>query len=939
MAQEVIASQDRIKFFESKIRPLLIEHCVDCHAVDSDASGGLLLDSRDGWQVGGASGNSIIPGDPESSLAFQAISYSNPDLQMPPDGKLSQEEINAFRDWISDGAFDPRRGTATLNSQSGLPVERAHEHWAYRKFQRPQVPSSSNAANPIDAFIDSRLREEGFQAAPLSKPESLIRRLHFDLTGLPPSPELIHEIQHSSREQFDEIYSQTVERLLASPRFGEKFARNWMDVVRYADSITLRGFVLPNAWRYRDYLIDAFSQDRSFATMIHEQLAGDLLAAKTHDVSEKRKQLVATGFLVLGNTNLEQQDKTQLEMDYIDEQLEVMGRAFLAQTIGCARCHDHKFDPIPTQDYYALAGILRSSVALKHDNVSKWIDKELPLDAKDQSYFTALKIVKGSIESNLQEHEQSLSQVALKPRIAPEELEGVVVDSSNAELIGNWRKSTWATPIVGEHYLVAGESGSDNSTATFAPKDLSPGTYEVRIAYTAYSNRAQNASVSVFGAEGEKSFRVDQRNKGDNYPWFSLGKHRFEEDGQAYVLVSASKANGVVIADAVQFLPVDDENQALTSSSDDKKLFGAPPTSVKELEKISKQIDKIFANKPQVITLFEGRDTQDIPIHIRGDVHNLGAVVPRGFLSAIPTETSSPNAFSAREVTTDRNAPAPNRQDLARWMTQKQNPLTSRVYANRVWSWLMGQGLVPSINNFGTTGQAPSHPELLNWLAAELSDNDWSTKHVVRLIVHSNAYRRKADFASKTAMQLDPENTYYWRGQVRRLTPEEIRDAMLLSSGELDTIMKGSLIRKGTKADYNYNHETTRRSIYHPVFRNSLPPLFAAFDFADTSVSIGDRPRSTVATQALALNNHPWVRSRAEAAASRLLKKYNITNNSLNGADALVRELYQTCLGRSADDDELQFALDFLETQENAQDSLTIFIHAIYGSLDFRFLD
>ncbi len=323
------------------------------------------------------------------------MEYGNPNLQMPPEGKLSAEVIERFKLWIAAGASDPRTESTTAKKQStALPLERATEHWAYRPIQRPTVPlppallptsTASACATPIDSFLQRKQREAGLEAARPADDAVLIRRLFFDLHGLPPAPE---EIQRYLEDSNLNKYERLVERLLASPRFGERMARHWMDVARYAESITLRGFVLPQAWRYRDYLISSFNADRSFAEMIQEQVAGDLLDHP--DLERRQQQQVATAFLALGNTNLEEQDKTLLEMDHIDEQLEVIGKAFMGQTLGCARCHDHKFDPIPTSDYYALAGIFRSTKAMEHDNVSKWIERPLLLPPQEKTRLDQL---------------------------------------------------------------------------------------------------------------------------------------------------------------------------------------------------------------------------------------------------------------------------------------------------------------------------------------------------------------------------------------------------------------------------------------------------------------------------------------------------------------------------------------------------------------------
>ena len=357
VASAASADADRRQFFEDKIRPALATHCYECHSFDTEASGGLRLDTRLGWQMGGDLGPAIVPGDPVTSRLIQAIEYNDPDLQMPPDGKLPQSVIDDLRRWIQDGAVDPREAASAPDSSVRRPALRpdeAQQHWAYRPIQRPEVPCPTDVSDktdlsykvqlqPIDCFLAVGWNRAGDVSAPASR-AALIRRLTFDLHGLPPTPAEVAAFCQDSRPA---AYRRLVDRLLASPRFGVRFARRWLDVARYAESLTLRGFVLPDAWRYRDYCIQAFNQDRPFDEVIREQIAGDLMDSP--DLHRRQQQLIAVTFLLMGNTNLEDQDKQQLEMDVVDEQLETLGRAFLPQTIRCARCHDHKFDPIHTR--------------------------------------------------------------------------------------------------------------------------------------------------------------------------------------------------------------------------------------------------------------------------------------------------------------------------------------------------------------------------------------------------------------------------------------------------------------------------------------------------------------------------------------------------------------------------------------------------------------
>ncbi len=938
---------EAVRFFEQNIRPLLIKHCQECHAHDTQASGGLRLDSRAGWQSGGESGPAIAPGDPGHSLLWRAISYEDPDLQMPPAGKLSAQELHDIQTWIQNQAVDPREEPiAAQPTHQPLTPPDAQQHWAYRPLQRPPVPESeTNDTNPIDRFIDHELQARGITALDQATSAALWRRLHDDLSGLP--PEFSRELpSDSSSSEFQQRYLAQVEKLLVSETFGEKFARHWMDVVRYADSVTLRGFVLPNAWRYRDYLIEAYNLDKPFDQMIVEQIAGDRLPSPSDDeitdpvtLHRYRQALIATTFLTLGNTNLETQDKRALELDYIDEQLDVIGQAFLAQTISCARCHDHKFDPIPTRDYYALAKILDGSIGLVHDNVSTWVETPLPLSAEEE-------IVRANLVSKISAADQELA--ILKTKLAPiaqqknirvDSLPGVVLDDDQAQLVGDWVVSQHTAPFLEAGYRHDAATSRGQKTATFQTQTLPAGNYDVRMSYSLGSNRATNVMVDVFSADGQTTLRVNQQERPNvDGMWHSLGSFRFETNGQAYVMISNQDADGHVIIDGVQFLPIAEvsspkESKQADSSptaTDHEKPSTDPSAEIREavarLEGERRQWQQQLDALPKFMSLRLKAEPSTLPILIRGDHKRPGPVVDRGFLSAngFPETRSIPETSDGR-------------LELAHWLTDRRNPLTARVYANRVWSWLMGQGLVHSLNNLGTTGSPPTHPELLDWLACELIDNKWSTKHLVRLIVTSKAYRRSMTQRTSDA---DPNNQWYGAGHRRRLSVEALRDSMLLISGELDQQRGGSTVSSGTAADYDYQHESLRRSIYQPVFRNALPALFGEFDFADPGRSIGQRNRTTIPAQGLALLNSTWVSARAKATAQRLREKCRESLASEANANVLVQTAYQQCLGRLASEEELRIGRVYLETiGPEGDDPLVDLVQALFGSLEFRFLE
>ncbi len=941
---------DQVDFFEKRIRPALVKYCYECHAAETEASGGLLLDSQPGIAKGGDSGAAVIPGQPNSSRLMEAIGYKNLTLQMPPEGRLPQEVISDFRKWIESGAVDPRTtAVGVLKSKStGLALSEAGKHWAYRPIADPSIPGPSttkSSTTPIDRFIDRRLSEAGLQGAGPAQATAIIRRLTFDLHGLPPTAD---EIARFVSDHSVDAYDRLVDRLLASPRFGERMARHWMDVVRYGESVTLRGFVFKDAWRYRDYLIESFGSDRPTNKLLKEQIAGDLM--QSADRHERAMQITAGTFLTLGNSNFEEQDKKQLEMDFVDEQLDVIGRVYLGQTIGCARCHDHKFDPIPVRDYYAMAGILKGSRAFDHSNLSKWLLKPLPVPDAVQQRFTHLETELVGLNKRSSELKKLLGNSGVQDRkqISAKQLDGIVIDDVQAKKVGYWRESSASKPYVGSGYIHDDHADQGTKSVTFEPKLLPPGTYQVRVSYSPGSNRASNANFKVFSADGEREVLVDQSQlPPEEGLWFSLGNYRFEPNGQAFVIVSNTNADGHVIADCVQFLPVAPvakvaQQQPIASGAGAKDAGNENATGdelpseeirqrKQELAGVERQIKEIeseLATRPVAMGIEEQLPAKDIAIHVRGSVHTLGEVVPRGFLQAV----SNGKPVVLGEHTSGR-------VEMADWLSSNDNPLTSRVYVNRVWYWMMGEGLVDTVDNFGTTGQTPSHPELLDWLAVRFQEGEWSTKKLVRQLVMSDVYRRSVVEPSQLANSSDPANRLYWRSNARRVDVESLRDAMLAISGELQYIPGGPTYRDDIRDDYAYHHLSSLRTVYHPVFRNSLPELFEAFDFPNPSMPSGRRARSTVAPQALILMNNPWVEARSKAAAERIVQQAETGNDR-----AWIELAYVLCYGRAPTQGELARCLEFMQDPTASSPSakrlaLEQLLQSMFASIDFRFLE
>lgn len=923
-----------LEFFEQKIRPVLEKHCVECHsqgAVDAKKlKGGLRVDSRDGLLRGGDSGPAIVPNKPGDSLLLQALRYES--TQMPPSGKLSERIIADFERWITKGAADPRTQVASPKAANGIDIDQGRRHWSYQPLRNPPIPDFASplasSRSPVDQFVLAKLQNEKRQCTERADRGTLVRRVYFDLAGLPPSPD---DIDAFVADESPDAFERVVDRLMASPHFGARWGRHWLSVARFAESVTLRGLIQPEAWRYRDYVIDSFNADLPFDRFVIEQLAGDLIPAES--LTDRQRQLVATTYLTLGNHNLEEQDKQQLRMDVVDEQLDAIGKGFLAQTIGCARCHDHKFDPIPTKDYYAMAGILANVKTLEDANVSKWLELPLPLEPVHESELAQHESAVAAIQSKLdtvKKAQQKLQKAASRLVVVSKTLQGIIVDDRQAKVVGDWQQSQSIQPYIDEGYLHDRNSGKGDKTITLLPELPKAGRYEVRLAYTAGDNRCDAVPVTVMSADGEKTIFVNQKQQPPIDGLFvSLGQFRFELNGQGFVIVSTGGTTGHVIVDAAQFLPVESTAEAQAASQSDPK--GLSKLEQEEMSRLNQEVQSLqqelkrlqsnSPHRPRFMSVQEQPKATDLRVHIRGTVHNLGDVVPRGFMQV---------------ATNGEPVPLPTtvsgRRELGEWIVSHDNPLTARVLANRVWLWMFGAGLVRSPDNFGTTGESPTHPELLDWLAVRLHQRHWSMKSLIREIVQTRTYMQSSE-SNVENMRWDPDNRWLSHQTRRRLDAECLLDAILTVSGQRDDEIGGNTIPAGKAEDYGYVHRSNRRAAYWPVFRNALPEIFEIFDFADPSLPSGSRSVSTVASQSLFFMNDDWVATQSKQSASRFLAEPHRDNA------ARVDWIFRSILGRRPTTDELGIALRAVSQPGSNDDSWASVIKALFASIDFRYVE
>ena len=766
-AQEQAANLD---LFEKTIRPALIEHCFECHSAEAKRlKGGLYLDSKEGLLEGGDSGPAINLAHPSESLLLSALRQE--EFEMPPSGKLPKSILESFESWIRQGAHTPASFQSNARPEAKSPPELSKQtpHWAFEPIERPIVPATNFpnwTHNPIDYFVSARLSQHNLQPSQSATDRILARRSTFDTLGLPPEDSEFTDLKSKRPRDW---YTAHVDSLLANPHFGEHWGRKWLDLARYADTNGVdENFNYLQAWRYRDYVIRALNQDKPYSQFLTEQIAGDLLP-KPRSIEQQRDQVIATGFLTLGPKMLAEQDKDKLLIDIVDEQIDVLAKTTMGLTVGCARCHDHKFDPISARDYYALAGIFRSTQTMSHTNhVSFWTETVLP--DRDNAKRRAL-------------HQRAVEQ-----------LEAEIEALSRAE-----------------------ESDS-----------------------------------------------------------------------------SASKR---------------------------KKLKS-------KLKKLRDQGPDL----PKAMSVADG-EPHDLPVHIRGSHLNLA-------------KTSVPRGFPQHIASSMRSTPVPNKQsgrlELANWLFAPDHPLTARVIVNRIWQGYFGTALVTTPSNFGLRGSPPSHPKLLDWLAAELIESGWSLKHIHRLILCSATYRQASEIRAYPA-EIDPANKLLWRQNTKRMTAEGVRDSILSTGKRLrrqiggipDDADRNETYYRGSGKEFN----SLRRAVYLPVIRGRGYELFNTFDYSDSGTHLATRTSPIVPHQALFMLNAPLVTDTAEHLAAIYPSAPDL------GSQQLIEDLYHRILFRPPNRQERKNAQRFIESLEelspahSERSSLGLLIQSLLATNEFIFIE
>lgn len=897
----------QLEFFESRIRPILAQECYECHSTATKQKGGLVLDSRPGWQAGGDSGDALKPGDPQNSLLVQTIKHEHEDLKMPKNGaKLEAKVIADFEQWIRDGAADPRDAPPSKEQIEketawSATLQRRKEWWAFQK-----IKAENSKLKTIDDFIDAELKKQNLPAAPTADAATLRRRISYILTGLPPS-----DLSDNSDP------SDQINALLNSPAFGEKWARHFMDWVRYAESYGSEGDpAIPYAYRYRDYLIRAFNDDVPWPQLVREAIAGDLLPTPRvkNGLNESAIGIAQLRMVLHGFSPVDSLDEM---VTFTDNQIDTVTKAFQALTVSCARCHNHKFDAISQTDFYALYGIFTSTHPavidanapgtgdeirtelqklkgqIKATLITDWLSK-LPPDKSDESDTSDQKpafTFHGLPRS--QPGEFSLTENGL--RIHPGGyISNTLTQKDRAVVFTDRFKCDGGTLW----FRVAGNGGVK---AKYVVQNY-PRTGTIHKAVElkdAKDEKLAWRSLDLEFWKGDEIFLqlttaadMPAEYKADEPSWFVLNDAIITKDGNAPPNPTPSKASPRQLITAWQSNTLSDADaEALDALIQSNQLS---TDSITPLLRRYRELEAKLPLPTRVPGVIDA-DAKDAPLFVRGDHKQPAEIVSRRFLEAL-----DPKPFATKQS---------GRLELAEHMADmKNNPLTARVIVNRIWHHVFGRGIVASVDNFGKLGDLPTHPELLDFLAQRFIDSGGSIKEMLKLILSSKAFQRSAQ-SSVLSAQLDPENKLLSHWSTRRLEAEAIRDSIVTLSGKLDRTLYGESVGNGDE----------RRSIYVKVIRNSLPPFLTTFDAPVPFATRGKRDATNVPAQSLTLLNDPNVINWARSWALRTI------NDDKNRPDALrIRQMFREAFSREATDDEVKQATAYLtslqaETAQEAQ--------------------
>jgi hypothetical protein len=869
-AEPAPPTADEAQFFEKRVRPILEQRCFACHSHGAGSiKGGLALDSRSGWATGGDSGPAVVPGKPDESLLIGAVRRDG--LEMPPSEKLSAAEVAVLVDWVQRGAPDPRVA-AVAKTTKGIDFTAGRKFWSFQPPVRAARPKVNNTAWPrgeIDYFLLAVLEADGLRpVAPATKRE-LIRRATFDLIGLPPTPA---EIDDFLADDSDEAYAKVIDRLLASPHYGERWGRHWLDVARYAEDQAHTFGVKPNnsAYRYRDWVVAALNADMPYDRFVKLQIAADAYAKNS---PEPTADIAALGLFGLGAQYYKNSDAAKAAADELDDRVDVLTRGFLGLTVSCARCHDHKFDPIAMTDYYGLAGIFRSCKL-----------SDTPLAPADE--------VKAYNEAKQRE---KAADDALKNFVKEQKERTAEAD---ADEIAEYLEAAWLA--------LHGPASDPKQNAKQLAKDrkLHEGKLNRWIEVVRPGAPLKHPALADFRKTNEAS----GGKKADQVP-AAVTKAADALEQKTLAMLAERERLSQSKPNKKAKLPVDDAGWLKVLFADRDALFGIDDGELKRrlaadmMQRWTECNEALDAAKKAVPPMYAVAHTiadaqpANMNVFLRGNPAQPGEVAPRRFLRVIAGDDGATFADGS------------GRRELAEAIADPQNPLTARVMVNRLWQHHFGRGLVATPSNFGLLGERPSHPELLDYLAIRFVENGWSMKAMHREMMLSAAYQMSSRHDEKNGAR-DPDNRRWWRMPRVRLDVEVWRDAMLAVSGRLDATLGGAA--NGAIDDVN----STRRTFYGKISRHDLNGLLRLFDFPDANITADVRTETTVPQQQLFALNSPFVAEQAKSFAKRLQRE-------LKNADdgARVRQAFLLAYGRPAEKDEVQSAVAFLTAEDSAAEA------------------
>ncbi|MGC3968856.1 MAG: PSD1 and planctomycete cytochrome C domain-containing protein [Pirellulales bacterium] len=882
---------DQIEYFEKHVRPILVGKCVECHGPDAQEAG-LRLDSRGGVLRGMDGHPAAVAGDPTKSVLINVVKYDGK-VQMPPDGKLPPEQLAVLSNWVKMGLPWPEEAAKNAKGEgeksteatmwSGTMDERIRkaqtEHWAFRPVKRaarPQVPAEAWNKNPVDQFVAGKLLAAGLAPSPPADKRTLLRRAYYDLIGLPPT---IEEVEAFERDTSPDAFAKVVDKLLASPQYGERWARHWLDVARYGDT---KGYAFtqerrfPFAYTYRDYVIRAFNEDLPYDQFVREQLAADKLPAQKDNAA-----MPAMGFLTCGR------QFTGVH-DTVDDQIDAVTRGFLGLTLACARCHDHKFDPLTQEDYYSLYGVFRSSVPpaelplLGEPKASPEYDSykaELAKLTADRDQFTKQQVDLVVDEARSQVTKYFDKLVADRADGGKTSRQYAAGDA-RPTIVRRWRDYLNASKRRNDPVFAAWNAYENLKDADFAAKSeevrkklLAPGDEKKPAAPL---NRLVREALEKSPPKslGDVAKLYGKLLEGVYADWKKLQDPKSRKAGEA----APSKLTDSAAEELRQALFADG-TPTVVAAGDWMQLVDRKVRN--QIEDRQKKIDGLVVTSPgappRAMSLVDNAQLYNPAVFIRGDAARRGKDIPRRNLSVLGGGNDKPFADGS------------GRLGLADVIADPKNPLTARVMVNRLWQHHFGRGLVDTPSDFGVRTPPPSHPELLDFLAASFVDEGWSVKRMHRLMMLSQAYQQASlpptvAAGQKSPQMVDPENRLLWRMNRRRLELEPMRDTLLQVAGKLDKTQFGRPV------DIWKTPFTGRRTVYGYIDRQDLPGIFGVFDFANPDVTIDERPRTTVPQQALFAMNSPFVQQQAKTLATR--KEVTEISDPVGRSQTLYRMIY-----------------------------------------------